>query len=111
MTERRRPVWTACVNVSREDVQKTARLAQLELKEEELGQATKDFQNIVTFFDSMNELDVDGVEPMARPHDSENVMREDVPVQFNDVDSIMDEAPLVERDFIRVPKISSESSD
>lgn len=97
--------------MSREEVQKTARLAQLDLKEDQLGQATEDFQKIINFFNSMNELNVDGVEPMARPHDSENVMREDEPGRFDNVDGLMNEAPVVERDFIRVPKIGSESDD
>lgn len=76
--------WLACADVSREDVLKTARLAQLEVKEEEVEQVTDEFRKIIEFFNNMKELEVDGVEPMARPHNVENVMREDDPVRFDD---------------------------
>lgn len=76
--------WRACADVSRDDVLKTARLAQLEVKEGEVEQVTKEFRKIIDFFNDMKELDVDGIEPMARPHDIENVVREDVPIRFDD---------------------------
>lgn len=75
----------ACATVSREDVKKTARLARLELSEEEISKITPEFQKIISFIDQMSELDVDGVEPMARPYDSQNVVREDSPVIFPNV--------------------------
>lgn len=77
--------WRGCSSVSREDVMKTAQLARLEVKEEQVEQVTEEFQKIVDFFNSMKEMDVEGVEPMARPHQAENVVREDIPVRFDDV--------------------------
>lgn len=72
-------------SVSREEVMKTARLARLEIKEEEIESVTEEFQKIIGLFSSMEHLNVDGVEPMARPHGGENVVRDDVPVRFNDM--------------------------
>lgn len=74
-----------CTNISRDDVRKTARLAQLELSDEELDKVTPDFKKIIGFIDRMNEENVEGVEPMARPYDVEILTRPDEPKQFPDV--------------------------
>ena len=66
-------------------MQKTARLAQLELSEEEINKITPEFQKIISFIDQMSSLDVEGVEPMARPYDLQNVVRDDKPVVFPEV--------------------------
>lgn len=92
-------------------MKKIANLAQLEFSEEELHEIAPEFDKVISFFDEMNELDVDDVQPMLRPNDISNVTREDTPVRFDNVDSMLNEAPQVERDYIRVPKISSETTD
>lgn len=75
----------ACSSVTRETVEKTAHLAQLQLSEHEISQITPDFQNIIALIDRMSEWDVEGIEPMARPHNAQNVLREDKPVMFPNV--------------------------
>lgn len=72
-------------SVSREDVEKTARLACLSLSEDEIEKVTPEFQKIIDFVDRMSDLDIEGVEPMARPHATHNVIREDIPRMFSDV--------------------------
>lgn len=69
--------------VTRAQVVQTARLARLEIREDEISQVSQEFQNIIQLFDKLSDVNVDGVEPMARPHDSENVIREDEPVRFD----------------------------
>lgn len=74
-----------CSPVDRDQVEKTAHLAQLELSEEEVNKLTPEFQKIINFIDKMSELDLDGVDPMPRPLDAENVVREDTPKMFDNV--------------------------
>lgn len=69
--------------VTRAQVVQTARLARLDIGEDEISQVSQEFQNIIQLFDKLSDVNVDGVEPMARPHDSENVIREDEPVRFD----------------------------
>lgn len=75
----------ASASVSREEVKKTARLAQLQLSEDEISHITPEIQKFMGFVDRMSELDVDGVEPMARPHDAHNVTRADKARMFPNV--------------------------
>lgn len=86
-----RAAWRGCATtpgrdrteVTRAQVVQTARLARLDIREDEISQVSNEFQNIIQLFDKLSDVNVDGVEPMARPHDSENVIREDEPVRFD----------------------------
>lgn len=82
---RPRTLVTACAKATREEVERIANLARLELSEEEITQLTPEFQKVIDFFNSMNEIDLDGIEPMSTPNDSRNVIREDKPVMFPNV--------------------------
>lgn len=82
---RSRTLVIACTKASREEVQRIANLAQLELSDEEVTKLTPEFQKVIDFFNSMNEVNLDGIEPMSTPNDSRNVTREDKPVLFPDV--------------------------
>jgi aspartyl/glutamyl-tRNA(Asn/Gln) amidotransferase C subunit len=77
--------WIASVQVDRDVIVKTARLAQLELSDVEIEKLTPEFQKIISFVETISELDLEGVEPMSRVEDTNNVWRDDVPVSFPDV--------------------------
>lgn len=75
----------ASAEASREEVQRIANLAQLKLSEDEITKITPELQKVIGFFNSINELDVDGIEPMSTPNDAQNVLRDDTPVMFTNV--------------------------
>lgn len=86
--------WRACASspsqssspqITRAVVEKTVGLAHLDLSADEIDKLTPEFAKIVSFIDTISELDLDGVEPMSRVIASENVLREDVPKAFGDV--------------------------
>ena len=52
-------------------------LARLELSDEETEQFKGDLNSLLTYFDSLSELDTEGVEELARPLELSNVFRED----------------------------------
>mmetsp|Transcript_2382 Transcript_2382/g.7115 ORF Transcript_2382/g.7115 Transcript_2382/m.7115 type:complete len:133 (-) Transcript_2382:279-677(-) len=99
---------SSSVEVTREVVEKTARLAQLDFSPEELDRVTPEFKKIIGFVEQMNSLDIEGVEPTLRLEDVSNVLRDDKISDFPNQDELLAEAPLVESDFVRVPKILSE---
>lgn len=75
----------ACAEATPEEVKRIARLAQLNLSEDEITTMTPELQKVIGFFNSINEIDVEGFEPMASPSDANNVLRDDVPVMFSNV--------------------------
>ena len=59
------------------DVEHVAKLARLELTEDEKAKFTTQLGDVLKYVDQMNEVDTTGVEPMAHAIDFVNVMRDD----------------------------------
>lgn len=87
------------------DVEHVAKLARLELSEEEKEKFTKQLGDVLKYVEQMNEVDTAGVKPMAHAFDIVNVMREDEVVYEQTKEELMKNAPAEENGFFRVPKI------
>lgn len=88
------------------DVEHVAKLARLELTEEEKVMFTGQLGDVLSHVEKMNEVDTTGVEPMNHPIDFVNVMREDEKIYENTREELMQNAPDVEGEFFKVPKIN-----
>ena len=88
------------------DVEHVAKLARLELTEDEKEKFTKQLGDVLKHVDAMNEVDTSNVEPMAHAIDFVNVMREDNKIYENTREELMSNAPDVEGEFFKVPKIN-----
>lgn len=89
-----------------ENVEHVARLARLELTQEEKIKFTSQLGDVLKHVEQMNEVDTTGVEPMNHPIDFVNVMREDEKIYENTREELMQNAPDVEGEFFKVPKIN-----
>ncbi len=88
------------------DVEHVAKLARLELTEEEKELYTKQLGDVLKYVDQMNEVDTSNVKPMSHAIDFVNVMREDKVVYEHTKEELMANAPDEENGFFRVPKIN-----
>ena len=88
------------------DVEHVAKLARLELTEEEKEKFTGQLGAVLEYVNQMNEVDTSDVEPMAHAIDFSNVMREDKVVYEQTKEELMKNAPYEEDGFFRVPKIN-----
>ena len=88
------------------DVEHVAKLARLELTEEEKVLYTKQLGDVLKYVDQMNEVDTSNVKPMAQVVDLVNVMREDVVHYEQTKEELMANAPDEENGFFKVPKIN-----
>jgi len=88
------------------DVEHVAKLARLELTDSEKEMFTHQLGDVLAHVEKMNEVDTQGVEPMNHPIDFSNVTREDVKIYENTREELMQNAPDVEGDFFKVPKIN-----
>lgn len=91
-----------------EDVEYVAKLARLELSEEEKIRFTKQLGNILDYFKQLNEVDTENVEPMTQAIPKINVMREDKVQPCDFLDKILANAPEEEDGYFRVPRITDE---
>ena len=88
------------------DVEHVAKLARLELTQEEKEVFTHQLGDVLAHVEKMNEVDTVGVEPMNHPIDFVNVMREDKKIYENTREELMQNAPDIEGEFFKVPKIN-----
>ena len=61
------------------DVRYIARLARLELSDDEVARYQAQLSNVLTFVEALRKVDVSGVEPTAHASPVFNVFRHDVP--------------------------------
>jgi aspartyl-tRNA(Asn)/glutamyl-tRNA(Gln) amidotransferase subunit C len=89
--------------IDREQVLHVARLARLRLSEEEVERMAGEMSTILGHVETMNELDLDGVEPTTHVVELQNVLREDVPRECLPRERALEQAPDVADGGFRVP--------
>ncbi|MDA0727164.1 MAG: Asp-tRNA(Asn)/Glu-tRNA(Gln) amidotransferase subunit GatC [Vulcanococcus sp.] len=95
-------------NISADDVRKVAKLARLDLPEDKIATYTGQLERILDYVDHLQAVDTDGVPATTRAVEVVNVTREDTVVATDVREQLLNEAPLREGDFFRVPKILAE---
>ena len=91
--------------ISREEVEHVARLARLELTEDEIERFRGQLSAVLERAQRIQALDLDDVPPTAHPVALNNVWRNDVVVPFTDADAILSNAPAIEDHRFRAPQI------
>jgi aspartyl-tRNA(Asn)/glutamyl-tRNA(Gln) amidotransferase subunit C len=87
------------------DVIHVAKLARLALTDEEITRMTAQLGDMLDHFADIDELDLEGVEPMTQPYPLSNVLRDDVVEPCLDRDEVLAAAPDVVDGRFRVPPI------
>ncbi len=88
-----------------DEVRHVAKLARLNLSHEQLQQYRRELSSVIAHIAKLNELDVQGVEPMAQPHDLTNRLDDDEVVAPMPVEQVLGAAPAVKDRFLAVPKV------
>jgi aspartyl-tRNA(Asn)/glutamyl-tRNA(Gln) amidotransferase subunit C len=109
------------MKITREEVLHVADLAHLELNESEIESFARHLDSILTYSEKLNELDTDGVEPMAHVAPAQSAahstkssaaqaatgtpLREDVIVTCEIIGDVLAGAPDPDPPYFRVPKV------
>ena len=91
--------------LSTEDVRDIAKLAKLQIKENELDHYKQDLSRILEFVEQMNQADVDNIEPMAHPQDMMQSLRADEITETNQREKVQKIAPATQDGLYLVPKV------
>jgi aspartyl-tRNA(Asn)/glutamyl-tRNA(Gln) amidotransferase subunit C len=94
--------------LSRDQVLHVARLARLELSEEEVERMAAELAKVLDYVELIGTLDLDGVEPTSHVVAVENVLREDEPRPSLPQDVALASAPDVAQGGFRVPSPGAE---
>ena len=86
-------------------VRKVARLARIAEPEERLEGLARELSGILDWIEQLNEVDTDGVEPMASAVHMPAPMRDDVVTEGGDPEVVLSNAPKRAGNFFVVPKV------
>jgi aspartyl-tRNA(Asn)/glutamyl-tRNA(Gln) amidotransferase subunit C len=86
-------------------VRKVARLARIRVPEERLEPMAQELSGILAWIEQLNEVDTEGVEPLASTEAVALPMRQDVVTEGGDPRKVLANAPKADRNFFVVPKV------
>ena len=93
------------MEITKEQVEHVARLARLEVSEDEKAMFARQLSGILTYMDQLKELDTKGIEPTATVLPTDNVFRDDNVRPSLTQERALANAPDQAEGFFRVPKI------
>jgi aspartyl-tRNA(Asn)/glutamyl-tRNA(Gln) amidotransferase subunit C len=89
--------------ITRDEVLHVARLARLELSDDEVAKFQEQLSDILAAVSKVSELDLADVPPTAHPLEIENAWAEDEPRACLSLDEVFANAPDRDDDYFRVP--------
>lgn len=93
------------MKISRQEVEHVARLAQLNLSDEELGSMTQQLDGLLAYFDQLAKVDTAGVVPTTHTFNKTNAFREDCVSPSLPSDQALANAPQAQGDTFQVPRV------
>ncbi|MFV0446036.1 MAG: Asp-tRNA(Asn)/Glu-tRNA(Gln) amidotransferase subunit GatC [Planctomycetaceae bacterium] len=88
-----------------DDVRKVARLARLQLTDDEVQTYTRQLEQVLRYVERLNEVDTTNVEPMAHAIEVANVLRKDTATGSLPRDAALLNAPNSDGRYFLVPPI------
>src|SRR5438552_7864380 len=92
------------MTIDMQTVERVATLAKLSFSAEEKVKIQKDLSRIFSYFEKLNEVDTEGVEPLIFLTDEVNSFREDNAFLEITKDEALKNAPQKNSDYFKVPK-------
>ena len=93
------------MSLSKEDVAKVARLARLEMNDEDLERQAPHLNSIIAWVEQLSEVDTDNIEPLPSPVDIELRLRPDEANDGGYAGDVLKNAPEEMEEFYVVPKV------
>ena len=93
------------MKVSKEEILHIANLAQLTLEYDEIETYMLHLQDILNFANIVNNAPVEGLDVTIGANEAKNIFRKDEVKKFEDVDSLLQNAPEQDRHMFKIPKV------
>ncbi|MBS0125185.1 Asp-tRNA(Asn)/Glu-tRNA(Gln) amidotransferase subunit GatC [Thetidibacter halocola] len=93
------------MSIDTETAAKVAKLARIKVEPEALPALAQEFNTILGFIEQLNEVDVEGVEPMTSVTPMRLKRRKDGVTDGDMQDKILSNAPDAREGFFAVPKV------
>ena len=93
------------MSIDQNTAARVAKLARIKVEDEALPALAAEFNTILGFIEQLNEVDVDGVEPMTSVTPQRLKRRADVVTDGNQQAKVLANAPDAREGFFAVPKV------
>ena len=95
------------MQLTKQEIEHVAKLARLELSEEEINKYGEQLSGVLSYIDQLREVDTSGIEPTAQVTGLQNSWREDVVDDWNDESrqAAINLAPDVEDGQLKVRRV------
>ena len=91
--------------LTRADIEKIASLARLRITVDEADGFASQLADILRYVETLEEINTDGVEPMAHPIEQVNVLADDVSQDSFPRETMLRNAPKCDEQYYRVPPV------
>jgi aspartyl-tRNA(Asn)/glutamyl-tRNA(Gln) amidotransferase subunit C len=93
------------MSVDADTVRRIARLARIAVAEDEVERLRDEINGMLNFVEQLQEVDVEGVEPMTSVTPMAMKKRHDAVTDGNDAEAVLKNAPQSDDNFFLVPKV------
>lgn len=93
------------MSIDKETARRVAHLARIEVADDQLENLAGELNGILGFMEQLNEVDVEGVEPMTSVTPMRLPRREDVVTDGDKQSAVLANAPDAREGFFAVPKV------
>jgi aspartyl-tRNA(Asn)/glutamyl-tRNA(Gln) amidotransferase subunit C len=93
------------MSIDTETARRVAKLARIRVEDADLPALAQDFNRILGFVEQLNEVDVEGVEPMTSVTPMRLKRRVDKVTDGGQQDKVLSNAPDAREGFFAVPKV------
>lgn len=93
------------MQISDEEVLHIAKLARLNLPENEIQNYKKNLEEILEFADTINKVDTANIGETIGTNENYNVFRKDEIIQNSNKDELLSNAPSQDEGMFRIPKV------
>tara|TARA_B100000085_G_C18310615_1_gene418147 strand:+ start:118 stop:411 length:294 start_codon:yes stop_codon:yes gene_type:complete len=94
--------------ITKQEVEKVAHLARLELDENEINNHVKQLEKILDYIKQLEKIDTDNVSCTTRAIEVANVFRKDDKKNYDCTEELLDLGPSREDKYFKVPKIMND---
>jgi aspartyl-tRNA(Asn)/glutamyl-tRNA(Gln) amidotransferase subunit C len=95
----------SAMSITQQDIEHVARLARLSLSTDEKAMFTEQMGAILTYAETLNELNTDGISPTSHAVPMENAFRPDSTAPSIGLDKALANAPDRNDSYFRVPPV------
>ena len=93
------------MQVSKEELLHIAKLADLNIREEEVDKYILNLQDILNFANIVSKAPIEGLEETVGEKDNYNVFRKDEVKEFENNSGLLQNAPEQERNMFKIPNV------